>query len=87
MAITAEDELAEGIEPLTTKERAWFRRFQVVMTDMPERLLLVETADALLLVDRTAARGTAMQDGGAGRAGIVLATISEGTLKIASVSG
>jgi hypothetical protein len=56
------------------------------MVQMPRRLLLIESADTLEVVDAAAARSTELYDGRAGAAGIVLADIASGCMRITSTS-
>jgi len=75
------------VPPLTVDERAWIRTLRRVFARMPRRLMLVECANGVMVVDRDAAVETEMHDGGADRDGIVLARIAEATMKVTSVSG
>ena len=74
------------MRPLSEEERAWVRAADRLFRRMPPRLLLVESADGVLVVDRILAADVEMCDGGAGRAGIVLATIPHASFKITGVS-
>lgn len=74
------------IKPLNKAEKDWIKRFDSLLSEMPERLLAVECADSILIVDRNASKSVDMNDGGADAAGIVLATL-DSLFKITSVSG
>jgi len=85
--LTPEEDLREGIEPLSDAERRWLRRLENMLRDMPPRLVLIECADSLMLVDRAAARESELADGAARRDGIVLADVRYGFGKVQGVSG
>lgn len=78
--------LAEGVAPLTMVERAWVRKFASVMADMPTRLLLIESGDSVMVVDRPRSRDVALEDGKARRNGVVLADVRAARLKITGVA-
>ena len=59
--------LHRDVAPLDAAERAWLRRFARVMANMPARLLLVECAGGLFVVDRARARVVDLCDGAAQR--------------------
>lgn len=75
------------VKPLSPEELRWLRRLESVLRDMPDRLLIMECADALSLIDRAAAKTLEIEDGKARQAGIVLADIKHGFLKVTGVSG
>ena len=87
MIIADETELADSVAPLSLEEAKWVRRLERVLRAQPSRLLVVECADGLMIVDRDHAHSTEMHDGGATRAGIVLADLEEVTFCVTSVSG
>jgi hypothetical protein len=77
-----------AIQPLTPEEQRWIKRLRAVFRDMPARLRLVESADAVFLVDKAAALAMDdISDDKARRAGIILAEVPEATLKVTGVSG
>ncbi len=75
------------VSPLTADEKKWVSELENLFARMPNRLLLVECADSLMVVDKDAAKTTDMHDGGASRAGIVLRDVANSTFKCTSVSG
>lgn len=77
----------DDIRPLDAAERRWLRRLEAVLRDMPERLVIMECADSLSILDRAAARESEMADGAAERDGIVLADVRHGFGKVQGVSG
>jgi len=76
-----------SVRPLDAQEARWLHRLEKVLLDQPRRLLLVECGDSLLLVDRDAAHKVDLEDGKAGKAGIVLAEVRHSTFKVTGVSG
>ena len=74
-------------EPLNKQELQWLRRFERVLKDMPARLWLVESGDALTLVDRPAARRFPLHDGHSANPRVWLANVKHGTMKVTGVSG
>jgi len=76
----------EKPRPLTIKERAWVRSLDSVLKAMPRRLLIVESADRIMIVDRDAARDVELCDGGADMAGVVLCALASGSGKITGTS-
>ena len=80
------DYLADGIEPLTRAERAWVRDLEKLLKRMPERLLIVECADSLMIVDRPHS-SVDLEDGKAGKNGVVLCHLDEGHGAVTGVSG
>lgn len=80
-------ELRLGVAPLSEHERRWLADLEDVFRRMPRRLLLVESGDALFVVDRNAARSVDLYDGRARTNGVVLATVLHGTMKVTGVSG
>lgn len=75
----------QEVKPLDEAERRWLRRLEAVLKEMPSRLLLVESADNLLLVDRDIARNVVLGDGGARRSAF-LADVKNGFSKVTGVS-
>ena len=75
-----------NVKRLTKVEKDWIKRFDLLLSEMPERLLAVECADCVFIVDRNAAKSIDISDGGAHEAKIVLATL-DSLFKITSVSG
>ncbi len=75
------------VSPLTDEERRWLRRLESCLKDMPPRLLLVECANVLMLVDRAAAKNVSLEDGNARRNGVVLADVKHSAMKVTGVSG
>lgn len=75
------------VAPMTADEKRWTNKMDALLKQMPERLYILECADGLSVVDRTAARNTEMHDGGARAAGIVLADFDHGLFKVTAVSG
>ena len=79
VTITPEDELADGVEPLTTEERRWLGALQRVLERCPKRLELITIGDpGLSVVDGLAAIGVDLEDGRASRNGLVLACLDGG---------
>ena len=87
MIVANDSELANSVAPLSPEEAKWVRQLERVLRAQPARLLVVECADGLMIVDREHAPSTEMADGGAARAGIVLADLSEVLFCVTSVSG
>src|SRR5882762_4240316 len=75
------------VQPLTKEELAWVRRLESLLLRMPKRLLMVEIADSIEIVDRAAARGVELADGNAERSGIVLHHVRHSSGKLTGVSG
>jgi hypothetical protein len=85
MALILEDDVS--VSPLTTEEKAWAKKLDALLGKMPERLKLVEVDDSLVLVDRGAVEATSESGIGAVRgAGGVLATLTNGVLKITGMT-
>jgi len=87
MKETPREELAADVRPLNDEERAWIRSLERVLLKMPRRLLMVECADGVFVVDRAAARGVDLEDGEARRNGVHLATVDHSHMVITGVSG
>lgn len=85
MSEVHQDELQ--VSPLTTTELRWIKQLDAHLKKQPKRLLLVECADSLLVVDGDVAPTIEMHDGGAHSAGIVLYDLDYSTMKVTSVSG
>jgi hypothetical protein len=79
--------LRADIKPLDADEKRWLKRLESVLRDMPERLYLIECGDALMLVDREAARHVDLYDGLARTNGVVLADVQHGSFKVTGVGG
>lgn len=76
------------VQPLNTEETRWVHKLDKLMAQMMKRLLLLECADVLMVLDREAALALEdMSDGNAERAGVVLGVVPSATMKITSVSG
>lgn len=73
--------------PLTKEEKAAIRRLERALLAMPRNLMLATIGDAgLSVIDKAAADGVGLHDGGAARAGVELAHIKSNCL-IAGISG
>ncbi len=83
-----ESEIADGIRPLSAREKAWIERLERVLLACPtERLELVTIGDPdLRVIDGPAAREIEICDGGAKRNGIQLA-VMDGKCAIHATSG
>lgn len=82
--------LAEGVAPLTDAERAWVRSLERVFRSMPNRLLLIESADSISVVDRAAAlgeRSPELHDGKADENGVALCNVRHSFGVLTGVSG
>lgn len=91
MAVQVKDEDELQAPPLTAEELAWAKKLDAVLGKMPSRLKLIEVDDVLYVVDKSAAETAldASRNGAFGAlrdAGVVLADIGNGTLKIAGMS-
>jgi len=94
--IIPEDELAEGVEPLTSDERRWLGALQRVLARCPKRLELTTVGDrGIGVIDAHAARAEQpdgscglddIHDGGASRLGLELAQLNGGP-KVHGISG
>lgn len=87
MGVVPRDLLAVGVEPLNADERLWLRRLEDVLRVMPDRLYLLECGDQLFVIDRAASKSVNLHDNKASEAGVVLAIVRHGTMKITGVSG
>ncbi len=76
---TYDDDLRDGVEPLSKSERAWISRLEKVLLSCPtERLHLVTIGDPdLSVVDIKVAisEGVELSDGGASSGGVELANV------------
>ncbi len=63
-------QLAKGVLPLTDAERKWIAKLESVLKAQPERLLLVESGDSIMVVDREAAAHVDLWDGRAEKNGV-----------------
>lgn len=91
MSVMLEDEDELQVTPLSVDELAWVKRLDALLGKMPARLKLIEVDDRLKLVDRDAATAAldAAMNGSFGAlrdAGVVLADIGNGTLKISGMT-
>ena len=92
VTIIPEDEIAEGVEPLTSEERRWLGALQRVLARCPKRLELTTIGDrSLSVIDGPAARDSdgvigPIEDGGASRLGVELASLRGGP-KVHGISG
>ena len=80
-------DLRGDVEPISEEERRWLARLERVLKDQPRRLMLVESADSIQIVDRDAAAGVALEDGNAQRNGVWLANVRHSGFKLTGVSG
>ena len=75
------------MSPLTKEEQKWIRKMDRILCEMPARLLMVESGDALFVVDRNEAEKIDIHDGNCRRQGIVLADLPNGTFKVQGTTG
>ena len=75
------------VKKLTPAELKWCQQLNDLMKEMPKRLLLLESAGGLHVLDKEASRDIDLEDGKAKQAGVVLFDVSYALCKITSVSG
>lgn len=91
MTVSLEHEDDLQVPPLSAEELAWAKKLDALLGKMPARLKLIEVDDSLQLVDTAAAESalTTSRNGAFGAlrdAGVVLADIGNGLLKISGMS-
>ena len=89
-ATSERENLAENVVPLSDAERSWIRSLERVLKAMPKRLLLVETGDVIIIVDRATSlgeHGVELYDGAADRNGVALCTVDHSFGVLMGVSG
>lgn len=67
---------------LTDVEKKWVKQMEKALKDMPARLVMIEAADAMFLMDRAVASVSEINDGIPEREGKVLHRFKNGTFKI-----